>query len=72
MRTKNISKNLLTAAIGAIVATSAVAGSAMAAIDVTSVSTAMGDAGTAVGTIGAGSLVVSVGVKVWKWVARAL
>ena len=43
-----------------------------AAIDVTEVTTAMTDAGGAVGTIGAGSLVVSVGVKVWKWVARAL
>ncbi len=44
----------------------------MAAIDVTSVTTALTDAGTAVATVGAAVLVVIVGVAAYKYIRRAL
>lgn len=50
----------------------AFAGSSMAAIDVTSVTTALTDAGTAVATVGAAVLVVIVGVAAYKYIRRAL
>lgn len=40
--------------------------------DTTSVTTAITNAGAAVAVIGAAVLVLLVGVKVWKWLARAL
>lgn len=43
-----------------------------AAIDVAPVTSALGDAGTAIAVVGAAVLVVIVGTKVFKWVARAL
>lgn len=43
-----------------------------AAIDVTSVTTALTDAGTAVATVGAAVLVVIVGVAAYKYIRRAL
>ena len=46
--------------------------SASAAIDVTSVTTALTDAGTAVATVGAAVLVVIVGVAAYKYIRRAL
>ena len=46
----------------------AFAGSSMAAIDVTSVTTALTDAGTAVATVGAAVLVVIVGVAAYKYI----
>lgn len=48
------------------------AGSSFAAIDVTSVTTALTDAGTAVATVGAAVLVVIVGVAAYKYIRRAL
>lgn len=47
------------------------AGSAMAAMDVTSVTTAITDAGVAVATIGAAVLIIIFGAKAWKWVRSA-
>jgi len=41
-------------------------------IDVTSVTTALTDAGTAVATVGAAVLVVIVGVAAYKYIRRAL
>lgn len=42
------------------------------AIDVTSVTTALTDASTAIGTVGAAVLVVIVGVAAYKYIRRAL
>lgn len=50
----------------------AFAGSAFAAIDVTSVTTALTDVAAAVGTVGAAMLVVYVGMKSWKMIRQAL
>lgn len=50
----------------------AVAGSASAAIDTAAVTSSLTDAGAAVAVVGAAVLVVIVGTKVFKWVARAL
>lgn len=50
----------------------AMAGASSAAIDVTSVTTALTDAGTAVATVGAAVLVVIVGVAAYKYIRRAL
>ena len=50
----------------------AFAGASSAAIDVTSVTTALTDAGTAVATVGAAVLVVIVGVAAYKYIRRAL
>lgn len=46
--------------------------SAFAAMDTTAVTTAITDASTAIGTVGAAVLVMFVGIKVYKWVRRAL
>ena len=43
-----------------------------AAVDVTSVTTAIGDAGTAAATVGAAVLVMVVGIKVYKWIRGAM
>ncbi len=43
-----------------------------AGIDTSSVTSALTDAGAAVAVVGAAVLVVVVGTKVFKWVARAL
>lgn len=58
------------AAVGVVALTAA--GSASAAIDTAGVTSAITDAGSAVATVGAAVLVVMVGIKVFKWVARAL
>lgn len=50
----------------------AAAMSSFAAIDTTSVTTALTEAGTAVATVGAAVLVVHVGVKVYKYVRGAM
>jgi hypothetical protein len=48
------------------------AGLSQAAVDVTSVTTAIGDAGTAAATVGAAVLVMVVGIKVYKWIRGAM
>lgn len=48
------------------------AGLSQAAIDVTSVTSAIGDAGTAAATVGAAVLVMVVGIKVYKWIRGAM
>jgi hypothetical protein len=51
----------------------AVAGQASAAApDVTAVTTAIADTLTPIGAIGAGVLLVVVGIKTYKWVRRAM
>lgn len=57
-----------------VVGTSAalVAGLSQAAVDVTSVTTAIADAGTAAATVGAAVLVMVVGIKVYKWIRGAM
>ncbi|ADQ27589.1 hypothetical protein HI806_10370 [Ralstonia solanacearum] len=59
---------VVAAGVGGAVA----AGAANAAIDLTAVTTAIGDAGTAVGTIGSAVLVVIVGIAVYMWVRRPI
>ncbi|MBC3871918.1 major capsid protein [Undibacterium oligocarboniphilum] len=46
--------------------------SASAAVDTSAVTSAITDAGAAVATVGAAVLVLHVGMKVYKWVSRAL
>lgn len=46
--------------------------SANAAIDVTTVTTALTDAGTAAGTVGLAALGVYVGIKAYKLIRRAM
>lgn len=58
------------AAVGILFAS--VAGLSQAAVDVTSVTTAIGDAGTAAATVGAAVLVMVVGIKVYKWIRGAM
>lgn len=48
------------------------AGLSQAAVDVTSVTSAIGDAGTAAATVGAAVLVMVVGIKVYKWIRGAM
>ena len=50
----------------------AIAGASQAAVDVTSVTTAIADAGTAAATVGAAVLVMVVGIKVYKWIRGAM
>ena len=47
------------------------AASAQDTIDTTAVTSAITAAGAAVAVIGAAVLVVLIGIKVWKWLARA-
>ncbi|MGH8075956.1 MAG: major capsid protein [Lysobacter sp.] len=48
------------------------AGSASAATDVTAVTTEIAAAGAPIAAIGAAVLLVLVGIKVYKWVRRAM
>lgn len=48
------------------------AASSFAAVDVTTVTGAISDAGTAAGTVGAAVLVMVVGIKVYKWIRGAM
>lgn len=57
---------------GLVVAASVVAGSAHAAIDTTTVTTALTEAGAAIAVVGAAYLAMSVGAKVFKWIKTAL
>lgn len=58
------------AAVG--ISSALVAGLSQAAVDVTSVTTAISDAGTAAATVGAAVLVMVVGIKVYKWIRGAM
>lgn len=60
------------AAVAGGVALGLVGSSAHAAIDTAGVTTALTDAGTAAGVVGAASLVVIVGIKAYKMIRRAL
>jgi hypothetical protein len=67
MKQFNLSKKF-----GAGLALSTIAAASQAAVDVTSVTTAIGDAGTAAATVGAAVLVMVVGIKVYKWIRGAM
>ena len=56
---------------GAPIALLASAG-AQAAVDTTAITTGITDAATAVGTIGSAAVLVILGIKTYKWVARSL
>ncbi|MFC4158451.1 major capsid protein [Chitinimonas lacunae] len=57
----------------AVISVSAMSAGAMAAdMDMSAVTGAVKEAGTAVATVGAAVLLVYVGIKVWKWVRGAL
>jgi hypothetical protein len=67
------SANLKTAAKAVTLGVGLVAaGAANAAISTTEVTTAITDASAAIAVIGAAVLVLIVGIKVWKWMGRAL
>lgn len=65
MNKKNALRLLVVAFGGAAV-------SAQAAIDTTAITSALTDAGTAVGVVGAAVLVVHVGGKVFKYIRAAM
>jgi len=68
MKARNAAVRVLSVlGLGAAFATSA-----HAAIDTASVTSALTDAGTAAGVVGAASLVVIVGIKAFKMIRRAL
>lgn len=54
------------------VGSAAVAGVSQAAVDVTAITGAISDAGTAAATVGAAVLVMVVGIKVYKWIRGAM
>jgi hypothetical protein len=60
------------AAFVAAITSAFIASSAHAAVDTAAVTSALTDAGAAIAVVGAAVLVVIVGTKVFKWVARAL
>lgn len=60
-------RNLLVLALASVVTAPA-----FAAIDTAAVTTATTEAGAAVAVVGGAVLVVAVGIKVWKWMQRAL
>ena len=66
-----MNKNLFVR-LGSIVAASALASSAHAAIDVSAVVTEISGTLAPIGLIGAGVLLVYVAIKAFKWVARAM
>jgi len=55
----------------AALAISTTAVSANAVLDVSAATGAIGDAGTAVAVVGGAAFIVMIGIKVWKWLARA-
>lgn len=57
---------------GAAVASMVAAPAAFAAVDVSAVVTEIGDAAAPIASIGAAVLLVMVGIKVFKWVRRAM
>lgn len=65
--TKAIQNGLVAAGVLA-----ASAGAAQAAVDVTPVVTEINGAAAPIGLIGAAVLIVMVGIKVYKWVRRAM
>lgn len=58
--------------LGLGVAIAVVSLPSFASIDVTAVTTAMTDAGAAIGTVGAAYLAMIVGAKVFKWIKLAM
>lgn len=65
-----MNKQILAGVVGVALAT--VSGFASAAVDVTGVTTEIAAAATPIAAIGAASLLIAVGIKVYKWVRRAL
>lgn len=66
-------KNTIGQRVALVVVPSLVAmGSAQAAIDTTGVTSALTDAGTAAGVVGAAVLIVLIGIKAFKFIRSAL
>ncbi len=65
-------KKLFLAAVLALTTVFGLASPASAAVDVASVVTEISGAATPIASIGAAVLVVMVGIKVYKWVRRAM
>lgn len=59
-------------ALAAATGASLFAGSAMAAVDTTEITTAITAAGVAIAAVGGAVLVMKVGGKVWKWIGSFL
>jgi len=57
---------------GSGLALATLAGASQAAVDTTAITTAIGDAATAAGVVGAAVLVMIVGIKVYKWIRGAM
>lgn len=72
MNKVSVKRGLKTVAKAVAVAAFGFVGSAHAAMDTTSVTSALTDAGTAGGVIGAAVLVLVVGIKSYKYVRMAL
>lgn len=69
----NMKKSLSTALVPFVfIGTVVLSNNAMAVIDTSAVTTAISDAGTAVGVVGAAVLVLTVGIAVYKWLKRPL
>lgn len=66
------SKAVAAATALALVAAAGTAAAAPASIDVTAVTDAIAATLTPIGAIGAGVLLVIVGIKTYKWVRRAM
>lgn len=62
-----ISKNLRSLVVAGVVGA---VGSANAAIDTTSVTAALTDAGTALAVVGAAYVAMRYGASVWKWLTK--
>jgi hypothetical protein len=60
------------AAVGLSLGTLFMSASSHAVIDTAGITAAVGDAATAVGVIGAAVVLVVVGIKVYKWIARSI
>lgn len=72
MKANFVSRVLAVAAAGAAVLAAPMAHATSTGIDVTSVVTSIGDQAAPIALIGGAVLVLTVGIKAFKWVRRAL
>jgi len=72
MKHMNKTRNFGLAIAGGLMVAAGSASAAGTGIDTSSVTSALTDANAAIAVVGAAVLVVIVGTKVFKWVARAL
>ena len=67
-----MNKTLRNALVAAVVIAATAVQQVQAAVDVAPVVTEIGGASAPIAAIGAASLLIAVGIKVYKWVRRAL